>query len=146
MAPCRSPCGGALTTRSGTLLVYTPHLVLVAARWCLFKIYKRPIFFFAMGPPSKSAASDLYASDSASDIIYDGDLAFRRVQGGNGAEAGYQEATGAPVERNSPLGYHVGWTTIIFLNVNQMIGTGIFSTRTSTHSPVLPSVFANCCG
>lgn len=73
----------------------------------------------------------VYASDSSSDIVYDGDLAFTRVKGGNGSEATYQEAVGAPVERNSPLGYHVGWATIIFLNVNQMIGTGIFSTRLS---------------
>ncbi|KIE00595.1 high affinity methionine permease, partial [Metarhizium majus ARSEF 297] len=82
----------------------------------------------APAPAPGSAAGGAYASDSSSDIVYDGDLAFTRVKGGNGSEATYQEAVGAPVERNSPLGYHVGWVTIIFLNVNQMIGTGIFST------------------
>ncbi|KZZ98367.1 high affinity methionine permease [Moelleriella libera RCEF 2490] len=67
------------------------------------------------------------ADDSLSDVVHDGSLAFTRVRGNNGSEATYQEASGAPVESNSPLGYHVGWLTIIFLNVNQMIGTGVFS-------------------
>jgi amino acid transporter len=40
----------------------------------------------------------------------------------------YQEGTGAPVEVASPLGYHVGWFGILFLNVSQMVGTGVFST------------------
>ncbi|KAF4981693.1 hypothetical protein FZEAL_2580 [Fusarium zealandicum] len=69
-----------------------------------------------------------YISDSADpNLLRDGDLAFTRVQGGNDSKPSYQEAIGAPVESNSPLGYHVGWVTIIFLNVNQMIGSGIFS-------------------
>ncbi|KND86427.1 High-affinity methionine permease [Tolypocladium ophioglossoides CBS 100239] len=75
-----------------------------------------------------SNADRPYTSDSEPAVIYDGNLAFTRVKGGNGSGATYQEAVGAPVESNSPLGYHVGWLTIIFLNVNQMIGTGIFST------------------
>ncbi|KHO01430.1 high affinity methionine permease [Metarhizium album ARSEF 1941] len=74
-------------------------------------------------------------SDSSSEVVYDGELAFTRAKGGNGSEATYQEAVGAHVDRNSPLGYHVGWVTIIFLNINQMTGTGIFSTRQSTASP-----------
>lgn len=41
----------------------------------------------------------------------------------------YQDGHGAPVEQASPLGYHVGWFGILFLNVSQMVGTGIFSTR-----------------
>lgn len=41
----------------------------------------------------------------------------------------YQDGNGAPVEQVSPLGYHVGWVGILFLNISQMIGTGIFSTR-----------------
>ena len=77
-----------------------------------------------------------YTSDSEASVIRDGDLAFTRVKGGNGAEATYQEAIGAPVESNSPLGYHVGWATILFLNINQMIGTGIFSTRMSMQSSI----------
>jgi hypothetical protein len=40
-----------------------------------------------------------------------------------------QDANGAPVETVSPLGYHVGWAGILFLNVSQMVGTGVFSTR-----------------
>ncbi|KAL6702793.1 hypothetical protein ACN47E_000929 [Coniothyrium glycines] len=39
-----------------------------------------------------------------------------------------QDASGAPVEQLSPLGYHVGYAGILFLNVSQMVGTGIFST------------------
>ncbi|KAJ6438150.1 high affinity methionine permease [Purpureocillium lavendulum] len=68
-----------------------------------------------------------YDSDTQPDVIHDGGLAFTRVKGGNGSGATYQEAVGAPVESSSPLGYHVGSLTIIFLNINQMIGTGIFS-------------------
>ncbi|KAK3190769.1 hypothetical protein K4F52_003085 [Lecanicillium sp. MT-2017a] len=80
----------------------------------------------ASGPYADN--EDGYTSSSEPSVIHDGDLAFTRVKGGNGSGATYQEAVGAPVESNSPLGYHVGWLTIIFLNVNQMIGTGIFST------------------
>ncbi|KAJ2976868.1 hypothetical protein NQ176_g4691 [Zarea fungicola] len=87
---------------------------------------------------AKQATSTIYAQSSESSpnassidqpsVIYDGELTYNRVKGGNGAGVAYQEATGAPVESSSPLGYHVGWVTIIFLNINQMIGTGIFST------------------
>lgn len=42
----------------------------------------------------------------------------------------YQDGNGAPVEQVSPLGYHVDWAGILFLNVSQMVGTGVFSTRT----------------
>lgn len=69
-----------------------------------------------------------YHSDSEASVIRDGKLAYVRAVGGNGA-SGYQEAVGAPVETKSPLGYHVNWVTVIFLNVNMMVGTGIFSTR-----------------
>lgn len=41
----------------------------------------------------------------------------------------YQDGNGAPVEQVSPLGYHVGYAGILFLNVSQMVGTGVFSTR-----------------
>ncbi|GLB40162.1 putative high affinity methionine permease [Lyophyllum shimeji] len=43
----------------------------------------------------------------------------------------YEEAavtTGAPVEKISPLGYHVDAITVVFLNISKMIGTGVFST------------------
>jgi amino acid transporter len=86
----------------------------------LEKLRPKPVVHTAIVP-------DAYASDSSS-VIRDGDLAFTKVEGGNGAGQTYQEAAGAPVESDSPLGYNVGAVTIIFLNVNKMIGTGIFST------------------
>ncbi|CAH0024021.1 unnamed protein product [Clonostachys rhizophaga] len=89
----------------------------------LGKLWPRPT---AGSTPNNQ--TEQYTSDSEPSVIHDGDLAFVRVKGGNGSGATYQEAVGAPVESRSPLGYHVGWATILFLNVNQMIGTGIFST------------------
>lgn len=59
----------------------------------------------------------------------DGSLKYIGEKGGNNASANYQEASGAPVEHNSPLGYSVGPVTIVLLNVTMMIGTGIYSTR-----------------
>ena len=61
--------------------------------------------------------------------VSDGDLKYVGQQGGNNAPVGYQEASGAPVEVQSPLGYAVGPVTILFLNLSKMVGTGIFSTR-----------------
>ena len=69
--------------------------------------------------------------DSSNILIKDGTLEYTRECGGNGSTPYYQEASGAPVESNSPLGYKVGWITTIFLNIGQMIGTGVYSTRTS---------------
>lgn len=91
-----------------------------------------------MGLPklwSRRIANDVTTSpdpDTSSDleVIYDGDLTYTVAKAQNGSGINYQEAVGAPVESKSPLGYHVGWLTVIFLNVNQLIGTGIFSTRT----------------
>lgn len=60
-----------------------------------------------------------------------GDKTFVVAQGGNGSLPTYQQADGAPIEVESPLGYNVQFFTIIFLNVGQMIGTGVFSTRKS---------------
>ena len=59
----------------------------------------------------------------------EGDLKYVGKKGGNDSEASYQEASGAPVEVRSPLGYSVGAVTIVFLNLSKMIGTGVFSTR-----------------
>ncbi|QIX01145.1 hypothetical protein AMS68_006662 [Peltaster fructicola] len=61
----------------------------------------------------------------------DGSQEFIVEQGGNGSLPTYQHADGAPIEVNSPLGYNVQFATIIFLNVGQMIGTGVFSTPSS---------------
>ena len=64
--------------------------------------------------------------------VFDGDLKYVGDKGGNTYEIAYQEASGAPVERQSPLGYAVGPVTIVFLNLSKMVGTGIFSTRKSS--------------
>lgn len=72
-------------------------------------------------------------ADSASvtdpGVLSDGSLQYTLEKGGNDSKPSYQEASGAPVERDSPLGYEVGPVTIIFLNISTMIGTGVFSTR-----------------
>lgn len=52
-------------------------------------------------------------------------------KGGNDAPPTYQDASGAPVESHSPLGYSVGPVTITLLNITMMIGAGIYSTRKS---------------
>ncbi|KAF6800374.1 high affinity methionine permease [Colletotrichum sojae] len=70
--------------------------------------------------------------DSAQDVddrsgneldVTDGSLHYVVEKAGNGSGPSYQEATGAPVETSSPLGYAVGPVTIVFLNVSKMIGT-----------------------
>ncbi|TFK75091.1 high affinity methionine permease [Pluteus cervinus] len=38
------------------------------------------------------------------------------------------DTTGAPTEKVSPLGYHVDWISVVFLNISKMIGTGVFTT------------------
>src|ERR1700712_3831638 len=77
--------------------------------------------------PEKSESVPDYSSDRS--VLTDGSLKFTAEEGGNSSKLTYQEASGAPVERKSPLGYSVGWVTIIFLNLSKMVGTGIFSTR-----------------
>lgn len=62
----------------------------------------------------------------------DGSIKYIGNQGGNDAAPTFQEASGAPVESDSPMGYSVSSFTILFLNINMMIGTGIFSTRKLT--------------
>ncbi|KAM7197559.1 high affinity methionine permease [Rhypophila sp. PSN 637] len=61
-------------------------------------------------------------------VLSDGSLQYTLEKGGNDSKPSYQEASGAPVERDSPLGYEVGPVTIIFLNISTMIGTGVYST------------------
>lgn len=67
--------------------------------------------------------------------IQDGNLKYVVEKGGNDSLPSYQEASGAPVEVNSPLGYTVGPITIVFLNISKMVGTGVYSTRWSSKSP-----------
>ena len=62
-------------------------------------------------------------------VVTDGSLDYTIAQGGNNSLPSYQEATGAPVETHSPLGYSVGPITVIFLNISMMVGTGVYSTR-----------------
>jgi hypothetical protein len=61
--------------------------------------------------------------------LSDGSLKYVVETGGNDAPPTYQEASGAPVESQSPLGYSVGPITILFLNISKMIGVGVYSTR-----------------
>ncbi|KAJ9130961.1 High-affinity methionine permease [Pleurostoma richardsiae] len=63
--------------------------------------------------------------------ISDGSIKYVKEKGGNNAPPTYQEASGAPVEADSPLGYAVGPITITFMNISMMIGTGIYSTPSS---------------
>ncbi|KAJ9161570.1 High-affinity methionine permease [Coniochaeta hoffmannii] len=65
--------------------------------------------------------------------VSDGSLHYVVGKGGNDSQPSYQEATGAPVEVDSPLGYNVGAITIIFLNISKMIGTGVYSTPASIY-------------
>lgn len=73
----------------------------------------------------------------AGETFKTGNLEFVAEQGENGGKTTYQEASGAPVEVHSPLPTSVQWYTIIFLNLGQMIGTGVFSTREQS-GPTLP--------
>lgn len=79
---------------------------------------------------SKEAQVALSSDTSFNDVKIDGSLEFVYECGGNESKPSYQEASGAPVENISPLGLQVNWFTTIFLNIGQMIGTGVFSTRT----------------
>lgn len=45
----------------------------------------------------------------------------------------YHDGNEAPVEQVNPLGYHVSWAEILFLNASQMVGTGVFSTCEYEH-------------
>ncbi|ESK88552.1 high affinity methionine permease [Moniliophthora roreri MCA 2997] len=69
-------------------------------------------------------------SESRQIIAYD--LEDKKVLGeittedGNSTHDGL--ILGAPTEQVSPLGYHVDWLAVIFLNVSKMIGTGVFTT------------------
>ncbi|KAI8299648.1 Satratoxin biosynthesis SC1 cluster protein 4 [Colletotrichum sp. SAR11_59] len=60
--------------------------------------------------------------------ISNGSVQYIGEKGGNDAPPTYQDASGAPVENNSPLGYSVGPVTITLLNITMMIGAGIYST------------------
>ncbi|KAK7723457.1 hypothetical protein SLS63_008869 [Diaporthe eres] len=78
-------------------------------------------------PFSGRSGADVATADNASQIS-DGSITYVGEKGGNNAGATYQEASGAPVESDSPLGYAVGPVTILLMNISMMIGTGIYST------------------
>ncbi|RAH61427.1 high affinity methionine permease [Aspergillus piperis CBS 112811] len=75
----------------------------------------------------EAGATSEQASDTLS-VIDDGNLQYTVDGGANSSKRTYQEASGAPIESKSPLGYSVGAVTVIFLNLSKMIGTGVFST------------------
>ncbi|CZR58395.1 related to methionine transport protein, high affinity [Phialocephala subalpina] len=77
---------------------------------------------------SKEAQAFVSGDAGSNDVKLDGSLEFVHEYGGNDSKPSYQEASGAPVENVSPLGLQVTWFTTIFLNIGQMIGTGVFST------------------
>lgn len=87
--------------------------------------WRRP--FSRRTPESNTEETSGHESD-----VTDGSLHYVVEKGGNDSGPSYQEATGAPVETSSPLGYGVGPITIIFLNISKMIGTGVYSTRMFT--------------
>jgi hypothetical protein len=86
-----------------------------------------------MTSKKNTVIADVLPQYSDEGVIHAGSLDIVRVKGGNDSQVSYQDASGAPVERRSPLGYQVYWFTVMFLNVGQMIGTGVFSTRLSTN-------------
>ncbi|KAH7093269.1 amino acid permease-domain-containing protein [Paraphoma chrysanthemicola] len=87
--------------------------------------------FRSSADPDRSASATQSVTANGQVEISDGDLKYVGEQGGNVDIVAYQEASGAPVEIVSPLGYSVGPVTILFLNLSKIIGTGIFSTPAS---------------
>ncbi|KAF3389115.1 High-affinity methionine permease [Penicillium rolfsii] len=68
------------------------------------------------------------ASGSDEYVIREGSTEYTAAEGLNSSTVTYQDASGAPVETASPLGYSVSILVGFCLNINQMVGTGIFST------------------
>ncbi|KAF5850016.1 hypothetical protein GGP41_005457 [Bipolaris sorokiniana] len=80
---------------------------------------------FKIGRNPDRLASAIQSVTASGNIqVTDGNLKYVGEQGGNSAPIAYQEASGAPIETHSPLGYNVGPITIVFLNLSKMIGTG----------------------
>lgn len=85
------------------------------------------VFFKTHSPGVTEAPTEAPADERQ--VAQDGSLHYTVDEGINNAKVTYQEASGAPVETKSPLGYSVGWMTVLCLNVSMMVGTGVFSTR-----------------
>lgn len=92
------------------------------------------IFQFNMAKPSIAGSKSVLISTAelTDRVKHVGKLELVQEYGCNDSTPTYQEASGAPVENISPLGLHVTELTAIFLNIGQMIGTGVFSTRKSS--------------
>jgi hypothetical protein len=96
--------------------------------------------FFSSLYRRRGGGTEAVAEQDAGEVS-DGSLYYVGEKAGNDSGVAYQEATGAPVETDSPLGYEVGATTIIFLNISKMIGTGVFSTRTLSEDAAITTYF-----
>jgi amino acid transporter len=72
--------------------------------------------------------NDQHSPSQQGTIIAEGTLKFALEKSENSSIPSYQEVSGAPVEARSPLGYHVGSITVVFLNMSKIIGTGVYST------------------
>ncbi|KAI8189626.1 High-affinity methionine permease, partial [Colletotrichum sp. SAR 10_75] len=83
-------------------------------------------------PFGDRAAASGTVTEGQVEQISNGSVQYIGEKGGNDAPPTYQDASGAPVENNSPLGYSVGPVTITLLNITMMIGAGIYSTRASS--------------
>jgi hypothetical protein len=79
------------------------------------------------------------ASGSDEYVIREGSTEYTAAEGLNSSTVTYQDASGAPVETASPLGYSVDVLVGFCLNINQMVGTGIFSTREWIISSIFPA-------
>ncbi|TEA19676.1 High-affinity methionine permease [Colletotrichum sidae] len=91
--------------------------------------WRRPFGDRAAG--AQAATITTTAATSQREQLSDGGVQYIGEKGGNDAPPTYQDASGAPVENNSPLGYSVGPVTITLLNITMMIGAGIYSTPAS---------------
>lgn len=98
--------------------------VFIPVYWPINMVSLRQRFFRSSNKDLNTTSTDVREVE-----IQDGNLKYIIEKGGNDSPPSYQEASGAPVEVNSPLGYSVGPVTIVFLNISKMIGTGVYSTR-----------------
>ncbi|KAJ5762467.1 uncharacterized protein N7511_005849 [Penicillium nucicola] len=80
---------------------------------------------------NKEADIIVTGSETQSTQVINGSFQYVGEGGGNNAGLTYQDASGAPIESKSPLGYSVGPITITLLNITMMIGAGIYSTPSS---------------
>jgi hypothetical protein len=77
----------------------------------------------------KNARFSVISEVCSADVRFDGAIEYVEEYGGNDSNPSWQTNFGAPMERVSPFGYHVAGFTALFLNIGQMVGTGIFTSR-----------------